>query len=112
MIKLDKFVGDVIFISFRDVARLKDVGIKKNGHYKLAGYDQLGLWLEHPGIIIQKLEDKSGRPLPLEEQVKERISANFMVHWDNINTLMHYPDRKGYDFPNHYRKKIGFRKMQ
>ena len=59
---------------FHDLDRLKDVGIKQNGHYKLAGYDQLGLWLEHPGITIQKLEDKSGRPLPSSKQKKEHIN--------------------------------------
>ena len=39
---------------------------------------------------------------------QEEIDAVFMVHWDNINTMMHYPNRKGYDLPNQFRKKIGF----
>ena len=108
--KLDDIIGDVIFISFRDNNRMKDIGIKNNsGHYLLKGYDQLGLWLEHPGILIQHLEDKNGRPLPNKEQTQEKIDAVFMVQWENINTMMHYPNRKDFDFPDQYRKSFGFR---
>jgi len=109
MIKIDKIIGDIIFISFRDVVRMQDIGINATaGHYLLKGYDQLGLWLEHPGILIQHIEDKNGKPLPVKEQSKEEIEAVFMVHWDNINTMMHYPGREGYDFPDQFKKKIGF----
>ncbi len=36
------------------------------------------------------------------------IAANFLITWDNILTIMHYPDRKGYDFPSEFEKSIGF----
>ena len=108
--KLDDIIGDVIFISFRDPERMKEIGIQEtSGHYMLKGYDQLGLWLQHPGILIQHMEDERGHPLPPEKQSKEEIDAVFMVHWDNVNTMMHYPNRKEFDFPDQYRKKIGFR---
>ena len=108
--KLDDIIGDVIFISFRDSGRMNEIGIEEtSGHYMLKGYDQLGLWLEHPGILIQHLEDERGHPLPSEKQSTEEIDAVFMVHWDNVNTMMHYPGRKEFDFPDQYRKKIGFR---
>ena len=111
MIKLDDIIGDIVFISFRDTERMKDIGIKaSSGHYMLKGYDQLGLWLEHPGIVIQHMEDGQGRPLPSEKQSLEEINAIFMVNWDNINTMMHYPDREGFDFPDQLKHhKIGFR---
>ena len=107
---LDDIIGDVIFISFRDSDRMKEIGIKEtSGHYMLKGYDKLGLWLEHPGILIQHMEDTKGRPLPSDQQFREEIDAVFLVNWDNVNTMMHYPNRKGFDFPDQYRKKIGFR---
>ena len=107
--KMDDIIGDVIFISFKDTERMKEIGIQEtSGHYIFKGYDQLGLWLEHPGIIIQHMEDEKGRPLSIDEQSQEKIDAIFMVQWNNINTMMHYPNRKGYDFPDQYRKKIGF----
>ena len=108
--KLDDIIGDVIFISFRNPERMKEIGIEDHsGHYMLKGFDQLGLWLEHPGILIQHMEDEEGKPLHPEEQSHEEIEAVFIVKWDNVNTLMHYPKRKGFDFPNKFRKKIGFR---
>ncbi len=107
--RLDDIIGDVIFISFKDTKRMQEIGIQEpSGHYKLKGYDQLGLWLEHPGIIIKHLEDEKGRPLLPDQQSKEEIDAIFMVHWENVNNMMHYPNRKGFDLPNQYRKKIGF----
>ena len=88
---------------------MNEIGIQDtSGHYMLKGYDKMGLWLKHHGIIIQHLEDENGRPLSPEQQTQERIDAVFMVHWDNVNTMMHYPKRKGFDLPNQYRKKIGF----
>ena len=108
--KIDDIIGDVIFISFRDPERMKEVGIQEaSGHYMLKGYDQLGLWLEQPGILIQHMEDEKGNPLSPDKQSQEEIDAVFMVNWDNINTMMHYPNRMGFDFPDQYRKKIGFR---
>ena len=110
MIKLDDIIGDIIFISFGNLERFKDIGItESSGHFLLKGYDQMGLWLEHPGIVIIRTEDKTGRPLPVSKHTKENIAADFIVTWDNVNTIMHYPEREGFDFPNEFNKNFGFR---
>ena len=110
MINLDEIIGDIIFISFRDLERFKDIGItESSGHFLLKGYDQMGLWLEHPGIVIIRTEDKTGSPLPVPKHTKENIAADFIVTWDNVNTIMHYPEREGFDFPNEFNKNFGFR---
>jgi len=110
MINLNDIIGDIIFISFRDMARFKDIGISESsGHFLFKGYDQMGIWLEHPGIVMIQSEDKTGKPLPVSEHMKENISADFIVTWDNVNTMMHYPDREGFDFPNEFNKNFGFR---
>ena len=110
MINLDKIIGDIIFISFGDLDRFKDIGItQSSGHFLLKGYDQMGIWLEHPGIIVISSEDVTGNPLPVSKHTKENIAADFIVTWDNVNTLMHYPDREGFDFPNEFNKNFGFR---
>ena len=109
MTNLDEIIGDVIFISFADFERFKDIGINKSsGHFFLKGYDQMGLWLGHPGILIVLAQDESGKPLPVSEHKKENIDADFIVTWDNVNTIMHYPEREGFDFPSEFDKKIGF----
>ena len=111
MTNLDEIIGDVIFLSFGDVERYKDIGITKpSGHFLLKGYDQMGLWLEHPGIILSKTEDKDGKPIPEDDIVREKVEANFLVRWDSINSIMHYPDREGYDFPSEFSIDVGFKK--
>ena len=59
MFKIEDSIGDVVYISFRDFERYRDIGISSNsGHYFLRGFDNLGIWLEHPGIILAKTEDE------------------------------------------------------
>ena len=110
MIKLDELIGDIIFVSFSNHERFKDIGINEStGHFLFRGYDQLGLWLEHPGLVIIHAEDDLGTPLPGDKHSRENIAANFVVTWDNVNTIMHYPDREGFDFPSEFKKmKLGF----
>ena len=69
----------------------------------------MGIWLEHPGIIVIRSEDVTGNPLPVSKHTKENIAADFIVTWDNVNTILHYPEREGFDLPNEFNKKIGFR---
>ena len=110
MFKTEDIIGDIVFISFTNIDEFSDIGIKKSGHFLIKGFDQLGLWLEHPGVVIAKTEDNSGKPIPNEQIKKEQIDANFLVTWDNINTIMHYPNREGYDFPSEFDIEIGFKK--
>ena len=110
MIKIDDIVGDIVFISFNDSDRYKDVGINEpSGHFKIKGYDHIGIWLEHPGIIFTKTENEKGKPIPPAHQIREEIDAIFLVQWDNIKTLMHYPNRDGFDFPSEFLMDIGFK---
>ena len=37
------------------------------------------------------------------------IAAIFLVQWGNIKTMMHYPEREGFDFPSEFKKEIGFK---
>ena len=110
MFTTENIIGDIVFISFQNKSMLNHVGIDLEcGHFKVLGYDHLGLWVEHPGLYIFNGEDKEGKPLPSGTESKERVDANIFIHWANIQTLMHYPDRKGYDFPSEFDKDIGFK---
>jgi len=111
MFKIEDTIGDVVLISFRKHEDLHDFGITTTaGHYLIKGIDQMGVWLEHPGIILSKTEDENGKPIPEDDIVREKVNANFLVRWDNINSIMHYPDRKGYDFPSEFDISVGFKK--
>ena len=110
MFKVEDAIGDVVFIAFKDVDRIRDLGIESpSGHYLIKGIDHIGLWLEHPGVILAKTLDGSGKPLPDKKIIKERVDANFLVTWDNIKSMMHYPNREGYDFPSEFNLDVGFK---
>ncbi|MBI45801.1 MAG: hypothetical protein CMG66_06535 [Candidatus Marinimicrobia bacterium] len=110
MFKVEDAIGDVVFIAFRDIDKIRDLGIDSpSGHYLIKGIDHIGLWLEHPGVILAKTVDEDGKPLPDKKIIKERVDANFLVTWDNINSMMHYPDREGYDFPSEFNLDVGFK---
>jgi len=110
MFKTEDIIGDVIFISFHDKSILNHIGIDLEfGHFKVMGYDNFGLWVEHPNLYSVILEDSNGKPLPPGKEKKEHIEANIFVQWSNIKTLMHYPNRKGFDFPSEFDKDIGFK---
>tara|TARA_Y100000590_G_scaffold417287_1_gene516891 strand:- start:546 stop:869 length:324 start_codon:yes stop_codon:yes gene_type:complete len=104
MFKTQDIIGDVVFISFNDGERYKDIGIKSPaGHFKVLGYDNVGIWVSHPYLIVSNStsEDKNNKNVELE--------SNFLITWDNIRTIMHYPDREGFDFPSEFDKNYGFK---
>ena len=98
MFSVEQIVGDIVFFSFRDKERLKDVGLNTDrGHFLVKGYDNMGIWVQHPGLVFTKTEDDNGKPLPQNKVINEEISATFLITWDMIKTIMHYPEREGYD---------------
>jgi len=101
MFTTQEIIGDIVYISFNDKDRYKDIGLSNcDGHFKILGYDNIGIWVEHPyRIIINNDKTKS---------INQEIDSSFVITWDNIKTIMHYPKREGYDFPSEFDKKIGF----
>jgi len=110
MFKIEDAIGDVVLISFKSSNQLEELGIKDTvGHFLITGIDRLGLWLKHPGIILSKTEDENGKPLPENKIKREKVDANFLLRWEYIISVMHYPDREGYDFPSEFDLDIGFK---
>ena len=82
MFTTENIIGDIVFISFQNKSMLNHVGIDLEcGHFKVLGYDHLGLWVEHPGLYIFNEEDKEGKPLRPGKESKERVDANIFIHW-------------------------------
>ncbi len=107
--KMDDIIGDIVYISLREIERYSPIGIlESQSHFLVRGYDQFGLWVAHPGLLVITSEDKKGEPLKPDMIIKEEVEATFLISWDNILTIMHYPDRKGFDFPSEFQKKYGF----
>ena len=115
MFTSEQIIGDIVLVSFKDPKRYVELGITSEHphHFQIAGYDNIGIWVQHPGILIpKKTKDDKGKPIPPAKMKKEIIIANFLITWDNINTIMHYPGREGYDFPSEFDKHIGFVSQQ
>ena len=105
---MEFIVNDIVFISFKK--DLKSIGIDYNeGYFKIKGHDSLGLWLEHPGIEKIKDVDENGKPIATNKRKKELIEGVFLMLWANIITILHFPNRDGFDFPGRFNNnKIGF----
>ena len=107
MFTTQEIIGDVVFISFAFPERYNDIGLKvDSGHFKVLGYDNIGIWLSHPYLIVAKTDNSSQIE---KDNQNNGIESNFLVTWDNIKTIMHYPDREGFDFPSEFDKKYGFK---
>jgi len=103
MFKSEHIIGDIVFVSFVNAKEFKDIGITSSSHYLIKGLDHLGLWLQHPGLLSSKNSKVVSK---FNNHIKEGV---FLVLWNQINTILHYPNREGYDFPNEFDKEIGFK---
>ena len=55
MFTSQEIIGDIVYISFSDPERYVDIGIKaESSHFKVLGYDNLGIWVEHPSLLVFK----------------------------------------------------------
>ena len=110
MFTIENIIGDIVFVSFREKSFLSKLAIPEEAnHFKIIGQDQLGIWVEHPKLTFRYTTDKNGKPIPRDEQKIEKVDAVFLIVWANINTIMHYPNRDGYDFPSEFDTDIGFK---
>jgi len=97
MFNIEDIIGDVVYIDFQDNSIYKDIGLSSNAsHFLVQGYDHIGIWLAHPKLYTKKNK-------------KKIIDANFLVTWNNVRNIMHYPKRQGFDFPSEFDKDIGFK---
>lgn len=102
MFTSQEIIGDIVYISFSDPERYIDIGIKaESSHFKVLGYDNLGIWVEHPSLLVFKDSKTKSKEI--------KVESNFLITWDNIKTIMHYPNREGFDFPSEFDKKYGFK---
>ena len=96
-----EIVGDIVQVVLTDTDGLEPLGLTSRTPYlKVVGMDDLGLWVEHPQYVILQTNDENGRPLPEDKQIKTHLEANFLLRWEKIGTLVHFPNREGFDFPN------------
>ena len=110
MMEIKHIVGDIVCILLRDPNNLKEINLEGPSiHVKVRGYDKIGIWIAHPGLVLVKTEDGDGNPIHPKNQVQENIDASILITWDNILSVMHYPNREGYDQPSPWKREFGFK---
>ena len=84
---MEFIINDIVYISLRE--KIKSVDVDSTGaHFKVKGHDHIGLWVEHPGLKYDITSDGK----------KEAIDCVFLIPWSNIQTIMHFPKKKGNKF--------------
>lgn len=102
-------VGDIVQIILKDPADLAPLGLNYPVLFLMVnGIDDMGIWVAHPHYVLMHKNDADGKPLPKNERRELKLDANFLLRWDQISTIVHFPNREGYDFPDPYEKHIGF----
>lgn len=71
--KIDEILDDVVLLVLDGHDPLKELGIEKNKIYvKVVGYDEYGLWVEHPSFKVPII--KKGK------STREKKSDRFYVN--------------------------------
>ena len=110
MMKIENVVNDIVLVILNESGPLKDVGIARDKFYtRVVGYDEFGIWLQHPNFEVVLSEDEKGKPLPPDQVKRERLDASVHIPWRNIASLIHFPEREGFDFPSPFERRMGFR---
>ena len=70
MFTTEKIIGDVVYISFADKERYKDIGIDTlAGHFKILGYDNIGLWSWLAGAYFDQLRREEFYTTPVTQEI-------------------------------------------
>ena len=110
MMKIEHTVNDIVLIVLNDIGPFERVGIGMDQFYaRVVGYDEFGVWLEHPNFQVVISEDELGKPLPPDKVTRERHNASVYIPWRNVASLVHFPNREGFDFPSPFERNVGFR---
>ncbi len=106
MMKIESIVGDVVLLVLQEVESLKEMGIQKNKIYaRIAGYDENGIWIEHPNFQIPRMDDPNNKD---SKVAMETVTATVLIAWPFITSIVHFPNVEGFDFPNPFDFQVGF----
>ena len=100
--KIDQVLDDVVLLVLDGHEPLKELGIDKNKIYvKIVGYDEYGMWIDHPSFKVPKIKD--GKPKGTKD-----VTASILIPWGFIASVVHFPGTQGFDFPFPFDTPIGF----
>ncbi|NOZ04720.1 MAG: hypothetical protein GXO92_09020 [FCB group bacterium] len=107
MMTIENIVGDIVLLVFDNHEPLAELGITKKTLYaKIKGYDEYGLWIDHPKFKILKGKPKSsaGKKKP----ALQTVTASLLIPWSFLVSIVHFPGLEGFDYPSPFETHIGF----
>lgn len=104
MMNMDEAVGDIVLLVLSDGLPLKGLGIRQKKIYvRVQGYDRVGMWLELPEYQLPQLSHSKDGP---EREITAVGCA--LAPWAVIESVVHFPDLEGFDFPIPEVDSLGF----
>ena len=104
MMNMDKAVGDIVLLVLRDGLPLKGVGIRQKKIYvRVQGFDRIGVWLELPDYQLPQISHSPEGP----EREMTAVGCA-LAPWAVIESIVHFPDLEGFDFPSPEVDSLGF----
>ena len=106
MMKIETIVSDVVLLVLQDAETLKELGIQKNKIYaRVAGYDENGIWFDHPNFQIPRMENPDDKNPKITTAT---VTASVLIAWPYVCSIVHFPGVEGFDFPDPFDQHIGF----
>lgn len=107
MMTIEQIVGDVVLLILNNHEPLAELGITQKGLYaKVEGYDENGIWIEHPQFNIPKVNQDPNRKS--KKAATQSVTAEVLIPWAFIVSVVHFPGVEGFDFPNPFESPVGF----
>lgn len=108
MMKIEETVDDIVLILMENNEPLKALGLDQKTIYaRVKGYDEYGIWIEHPGLKVPKLP-KDPKAKLSKKPTFQTVTSNVLIPWGFIVSLAHFPEVEGFDFPSPFAQHIGF----
>jgi len=102
IMKIEEIVGDLILIVLDGHEPLKKIGIEQDKMFVyVKGYDEYGMWIDHPQFIVPNLSGKG-------KTKTKKVAASILIPWGFIVSIAHFPGAEGFDFPSPFDTHIGF----
>jgi|TARA_B110000263_G_scaffold230835_1_gene225647 hypothetical protein len=101
---IDNAIDDIVLLVQREGQPLKGLGIRNKQIYVcLKGYDSIGLWVELLDYNLPQLAHSESGP-----QNEITTDACALIPWTSIETVVHFPNLEGFDFPKPEVDQLGF----
>jgi hypothetical protein len=95
---IEEIINKTVMLMVFQADGLDAAGIKDKRFYaKVVGRDSIGIWIENPKLETTRVRDDNGTLIPPAQRQHEEHRAYVLVPWGNIRSVVHFPDREGFD---------------